>query len=132
MPVQTRKWKAREADLAPAPDLPAKKQHDKASTKGEDEPQKPITASMRGDHRASGTTLSPAYNDFTVQGDKGKDIPCQAWPSTSASNPAPESAKGTTLVFTYGAGGGLSNPACSEDACLIAERSTTIFCLSNS
>jgi len=111
MPVQTRKRKATEADLAPVPEPPTKKQQSKATTKGKDEPQKPVTASTKGDYRAPGIALSSAYKDFTVQGDKGKDIPCQAWPSSSASHPAPESARGTILIFTHGAGGGLSNPA---------------------
>jgi len=102
MPVQTRKRKAKEADLAP--DLPPKKKQTKAQNESKGKPQKAVPS----------PESRLLYNDFTVQGDKSKDIPCQAWPSTSASNPAAaesEPAKDTTLVFTHGAGGGISNPA---------------------
>jgi len=111
MPPALRKRKA----PPPTEEQPPKKKPSKTIAKRkENAPSSPASGTENVHHKTdteSAVTLEP--RNFTVQDDKGKPIPCQAWNwDTTSSSASKARADGkTTLIFTHGAGGGLENPA---------------------
>jgi predicted alpha/beta-hydrolase family hydrolase len=86
--------------------MPPKRKQVSSTSKG---PAQTTLSGMKGDLRLSGKAAKSKEDSptFTVSFE-GKDIICQRFPSTSTSSSAL-----AALVFTHGAGGGISNPATS-------------------
>ncbi|KAK5949570.1 hypothetical protein OHC33_009377 [Knufia fluminis] len=108
MPVQTRKRKA--PSPASAPDEPpAKKQSKQQSKPAASQKNDTTPNNASAPQRTQADDDNPAnpidYQTFTIPGpsDKAKPIPCESRDTGFSLD--------ETLIFTHGAGGGLSNPA---------------------